>query len=127
MQSTLAQGFRTSVHARRDLTFGRWADLIAAADVVVLPGIAAGPITLLDVLAAGRPVIVPADPASVQLVVPASAGLVYRPGDVPAMAKALLRLLLDPALRTGMGCRAIEVARRYHREQLVPPRTGHEG
>ena len=124
MRKTLAQGFRTSVHVERDLTGERWADLIAAADVVV-PSVAAGPITLLDVLAAGRPVVVPADPVAVQLVVPASAGLVYRPGDVPAMARALLRLLASPALRTGMGCRASEVARRYQRQRMALHRAGY--
>jgi glycosyltransferase involved in cell wall biosynthesis len=125
MRRTLAQGFRTSVHVERDLTGERWAGLIAAADVVV-PGVMAGPITLLDVLAAGRPVVVPADPAAVQLVLPASAGLVYPPGDVPAMARALLRLLTSPALRTGMGCRAGEVARRHRRNRTAPHRTGHQ-
>ena len=124
MRKTLAQGFRTSVHVERDLTGERRADLIAAADVVV-PGVVAGPITLLDVLAAGRPVVVPADPVAVQLVVPASAGLVYRPGDVPAMARALLRLLASPALRTGMGCRASEVARRYQRQRMALHRAGY--
>ena len=124
MRKTLAQGFRTSVHVERDLTGERRADLIAAADVVV-PGVVAGPITLLDVLAAGRPVVVPADPVAVQLVVPASAGLVYRPGDVPAMARALLRLLASPALRTGMGCRASEVARRYQRQRMALQRAGY--
>lgn len=124
MRRTLAQGVRTSVHVEKDLT-ERWADLIAAADVVV-PSVAAGPITLLDVLAAGRPVVAPADPAAVEVIVPASVGLVYRSGDVPAMARALLRLLASPALRTGMGCRASEVARRYHRQPMAPQRAGHE-
>jgi glycosyltransferase involved in cell wall biosynthesis len=118
LRRTLAQGVRTSVHVERDLTGERWADLIAAADVVV-PSIVAGPITLLDVLAAGRPVVAPAAPAAVQLVVPTSVGLIYRPGDVPAMASALLRLLASPALRTGMGCRASEVARRQHRQRTA--------
>jgi glycosyltransferase involved in cell wall biosynthesis len=118
MRRTLAQGVRTSVHAARDHTEGRWADLIAAADVVV-PSVAAGPITLLDLLAAGRPVVAPADPAAVQLIVPASVGLIYRPGDVSGMARALLRLLTSPALRAGMGCRAREVARRHYRQQIA--------
>ena len=48
MRRALAQGVGTSVHVERDLTGERWADLIAAADVVV-PSVAAGPITLLDV------------------------------------------------------------------------------
>ena len=110
-ETTLAQGVRPSVHVERDLTGERWADLIAAADVVV-PSVAAGPITLLDVLAAGRPVVAPTDPAAVQLVVPASVGFVYRPGDVPAMARALLRLLVSPGItyRNGLSCQGSRAA-----------------
>lgn len=124
MRRTLAQGVRTSVHVEKDLTGERWADLIAAADVVV-PSAAAGPITLLNVLAAGRPVVAPVDPATAQLVVPTSVGLVYRPGDVSGMAPALLRLLASPALRTGMSCRAREVARRHHRQRMALQRAGY--
>ena len=122
LRRTLAQGVRTSVHVERDLTGERWADMIAAADVVV-PSVAAGPIMLLDVLAAGRPVVAPTEPAAVQLVVPSSVGLVYRPGDVSGMASALLRLLLSPELRTGMGFRAREVARRYQPQRMTQQRT----
>lgn len=108
----------------KDLTGGRWADLIAAADIVV-PSVAAGPVTLLGVLAAGRPVVVPADPAAVQLVVPSSIGLVYRPGDEIGMARALFRLLVSPALRNGMSCRAMEVARRHHWQRAALLQTGY--
>ncbi len=124
MRSALAQGVRTNVRMEKDLAGDRWADLIAAADIVV-PSIAAGPITLLDVLAAGRPVVAQADPAAVQLVVPSSVGLVYRQGDVIGMARALLRLLVSPDLRTGMGCRAREVARRHHRQRTALQQVGH--
>jgi glycosyltransferase involved in cell wall biosynthesis len=124
MRRALAQGVRTNVHMEKDLTRDRWADLIAAADIVV-PSVAAGPITMLDVLAAGRPVVAPADPAAVQLIVPSSVGLVYRQGDVIGMARALLRLLVSPAMRTGMGSRAREVARRHQWQQIALPRAGH--
>jgi glycosyltransferase involved in cell wall biosynthesis len=117
MRRSLAQGAGASVHVIRDLTEDRWPYLIAAADVVV-PNPTAKHTTLLDVLGAGRPVVGPADPAIVRLVVPASAGLIYRPGDVSGMAAALLRLLTTPALRHGMGCRARQVARRHHLQRL---------
>jgi len=113
LRRTLSQGVPTSVHVEKDLS-GRWAEVIAAADVVV-PSVTAGAITLLDVLAAGRPVVARADPAAVEVIVPASVGFVYRSGDVTGMARALLRLVIRPELRTGMGCRAIEVAQRHHR------------
>lgn len=124
MRRALAQGVRTNVHIDKDLTGERWAGLIAAADVVV-PSVTAGPITLLDVLAAGRPVVASADPAAVRLIVPSSVGLVYRQGDVTGMARALLRLLVSPALRTGMGCRAGEVAQRHRRLRTALQQAGH--
>jgi glycosyltransferase involved in cell wall biosynthesis len=124
MRRALAQGVRTNVHVEKDRTGERWADLIAAADVVV-PCVAAGPVTLLDVLAAGRPVVASADPAAVRLIVPSSVGLVYRQGDVTGMARALLRLLVSPALRTRMGCRAREVARRHQWQQTAQQQAGH--
>jgi glycosyltransferase involved in cell wall biosynthesis len=77
------------------------------------------PATVLDAMAAGRPLIAPANPATVQLVVAASAGLVYRQGDVSGMTAAFLRLLTTPALRYGMGCRAREVAQRQQLQHLV--------
>jgi glycosyltransferase involved in cell wall biosynthesis len=118
LRRSFAQGVGTSVHVIRDLPEDRWPYLIAAADVVV-PNIAPGYTPLLDVLGAGRPVVAPADPTTVRLVVPASAGLIYRPGDVSGMAGALLRLLTTPALRHGMGCRARTVARKYHLQRMA--------
>lgn len=122
LRRSFAQGVGTSVHVIRDLPEDRWQYLIAAADVVV-PNVAGVVTTLLDVLGAGRPVVAQADPTTVRLVVPASAGLIYRPGDVSGMAAALLRLLTTPALRHGMGCRARTVARRYHLRQMALCRT----
>jgi glycosyltransferase involved in cell wall biosynthesis len=118
MRRSLALGVGTGVHVMRDFTEDRWPSLLAAADVVV-PNVAAESITLLDVLGAGRPVVAPAHPTTVRLVVPTSAGLIYRPGDVPGMARALLRLLTTPALRHGMGCRARAVARKYRLQQMA--------
>jgi len=118
VRRSLAQGVGTSVHVIRDLTEDRWPYLIAAADVVV-PNNSAEHTTLLDVLGAGRPVVAQADPTTVRLVVPASAGLIYRPGDVSGMAAALLRLLTTPSLRHGMGCRARTVARKYHLQRMA--------
>jgi glycosyltransferase involved in cell wall biosynthesis len=118
LRRSFAQGAGTSVHVIRDLTEDRWPYLIAAADVVV-PNTAGEYNMLLDVLGAGRPVVAKADPTTVRLVVPASAGLIYRPGDVSGMAGALLRLLTTPALRHGMGCRARTVARKYRLQRIA--------
>jgi glycosyltransferase involved in cell wall biosynthesis len=114
VRRTFSQGARSSVHVVAE---ERWADLLAAADVVV-PSTGSGSRRLLEVLAAGRPVVAPVNPTTARLVVPSSAGLVYRPGDVSGMAGAVLRLLTTPALRDGMGRRAREVARRHHMQRI---------
>jgi glycosyltransferase involved in cell wall biosynthesis len=122
LRRSFGQGVGTSVHVIRDLPEDLWPYLIAAADVVV-PNIAGVTTTLLDVLGAGRPVVAQTDPTTVRLVVPASAGLIYRQGDVSGMAGALLRLLTTPALRHGMGCRARIVARKYHLQRMALSRA----
>lgn len=98
------QAFRNSSEDARSLQIG------AATLLVASP--ASGLAELLEVLAMGTPVVTPANPTAVRLVVPAVAGLVYRPGDVTAIAAAMLRLLTTPALRHGMSCRAAKVAQR---------------
>jgi glycosyltransferase involved in cell wall biosynthesis len=115
IRETSERAIGTSAHLTSDSCDDRWSEVVAGADVVVL-GSSSGLSTLLEVMAAGRAVVAPANPATVQLVVPAIAGLVYRQGDLPAMTAALLRLLTDPALRRGMGGRAINVARRHRLE-----------
>jgi glycosyltransferase involved in cell wall biosynthesis len=89
-----------------------WSNVVAAADVL-LPNPASGLIGLLDALAAGRAVVAAVDPTTFPVVVCSSVGLVYRPGDFSAMARALLRILTNPALRHGMSSRASDVARRH--------------
>lgn len=104
-------GVGSDVHMLKSCSPGWWPDIVAAADVVA-PGSEPGPISLADILSAGRPVVAPIAPATVRLVVPASAGLVYRRGDMSGMAASLLRLMTNPSLRYRMSCRAIEVGRR---------------
>jgi glycosyltransferase involved in cell wall biosynthesis len=121
-KSAAAAGFGTNVRTVRNVSGDQWSNLVAAADLVVLSS-SSSTTTLLDVLAAGRPVIAPDDPATVQLVVTGIAGLVYRPGDVCGMEKALLRLLTTPVLRRGMGGRARQVARRHRLETSMRNRV----
>jgi glycosyltransferase involved in cell wall biosynthesis len=111
LRTAYALGVGCDVHMIRNCSEGWWPDIVAAADVVA-PSHEPGPISLLDILSAGRPVVAPIDPATVRLVVPASAGLVYRRGDISGMAASLLRLMTNPGLRYRMACRALEVGRR---------------
>jgi glycosyltransferase involved in cell wall biosynthesis len=74
------------------------AGLLAEADVVVSASTAEGlGSTLLDALALGRP-IVAAAAGGVPEVLAGDAGLLVPPGDAPALAAAVARVLADPAL-----------------------------
>lgn len=93
-----------------------WSDLMAAADLVVSSA-ASGREALLAVMAEGKALVAPMEPETVRLILPASAGLVYRPGDVSAMTSAIFRLMTAPRLRHEIATRASAVARRQQLEQ----------
>jgi glycosyltransferase involved in cell wall biosynthesis len=88
------------------------ADLIHAADVVVLPYDSTEQVTsgvLVDAVAAGRPVIATAFPHAVELL-SGGAGIVVPHGDPSAIAAALRRVLTEPGLASSMGREARRLA-----------------
>ncbi|MGE0192657.1 MAG: glycosyltransferase [Planctomycetota bacterium] len=71
---------------------------LAAAEVAVLPSRTEGlPIALLEALAVGVPVVVTDVGAMAEVVEHGRAGLVVPPDDAAALARALTRVLADPA------------------------------
>ena len=71
---------------------------LAAAQVAVLPSRTEGlPIALLEALAVGVPVVVTDVGAMAEVVEHGRAGLVVAPGDAAALARAITRVLADPA------------------------------
>jgi phosphatidylinositol alpha-mannosyltransferase len=60
-------------------------------------------IVLLEAMAAGRPVVCSDIPGYREVVQPERQGPLVPPGDQPALAAALYRLLTDPALRARLG------------------------
>jgi glycosyltransferase involved in cell wall biosynthesis len=86
--------------------FGYLKDLrvcYAACDVVVLPSWHEGfPYSLLEGAAAGKPLI-GSDVPGIDSIVTKENGLLVAPGDVQALAQALLALKKDNALREHMG------------------------
>ncbi len=75
------------------------ADLLAAADLFVLPSLYEGlPLSVLEAMAARRPVVATAIGGTDEAVAHEETGLLVPPRDPPALAAAIRRLLHDPAL-----------------------------
>lgn len=80
------------------------ADLLAGADMLVLPSFAEGlPVVLMEALAAEVPVVATQIAGVPELVRDGVSGLIVPPGDEVALAGAIDRLLSDPDLCARMG------------------------
>ena len=85
---------------------------VAGADVVMLPYDSREQVTsgvLVEALAAGKPVIATGFPHAVELL-GGGTGFVVPHGDPAAMARALRRVLTEPALAARMGAQAAALA-----------------
>jgi glycosyltransferase involved in cell wall biosynthesis len=79
-------------------------DLLAAADVFVLPSLWEGmPYALIEAMAAGKPVICANVGGMEEAVTDGENGLLVRAGDSVALASAIARLVEDPGLRKRLG------------------------
>lgn len=102
-------GFRTDGRA-----------VIAALDVFLLTSAYEGlPVALLEALALGKPAVATAVGGVPEAVADGREGFLRGAGDTAALAKAVLRLLDDAALRQGMGERAHAAAERFSLERGV--------
>jgi glycosyltransferase involved in cell wall biosynthesis len=101
---------------RRDV-----ASIYAAADVVALTSANEGtPVTLIEAQAAGVPVVSTDVGGASDIVEDGESGLLVPPGDVDAIARALVRLGLDPELRARFGARGTQrTLGRYSVPRLV--------
>lgn len=118
-----ALGLRDRVHfagARADA-----AELIGGADLLVLPSTSEGtPAVILEAGARCVPVVATAVGGIPEIVRHGETGLLVEPGDRAALISAVLRLLGDSSLRTGMGRAAREtVSQKFSLNQAV---TGYE-
>ncbi|HYT82904.1 MAG TPA: glycosyltransferase family 4 protein [Gemmatimonadales bacterium] len=74
------------------------ANVLAAADIFVLPSLSEGlPLALLEAMTAGRPIVASAVGEVPVALVAGAAGLLVPPGDPAALASALDRLLTNPS------------------------------
>jgi glycosyltransferase involved in cell wall biosynthesis len=85
---------------------------IATCDVLVQPSLSEGlPNAVLEAMAAGRPVIASRVGGVPELVVDGETGLLVPPGDPGALARAIVALLDDSALRARLGTAAVRRTR----------------
>jgi glycosyltransferase involved in cell wall biosynthesis len=77
-------------------------------------GIGWSPLKLYEMMATGIPVVVTDLPGQCEVVESARAGLVIRPGDAAALARAVARLVRDPARSRAMGRRGHERVVQQH-------------
>ena len=87
---------------------------VALAPYPALDGFYYSPLKLLEYMGAGRAIIASRICQAGELVEDGETGLTVPPGDVEALAGAMLRLAGDPDLRAALGARAAEVAHREH-------------
>lgn len=101
---------------RRDIP-----DVVAALDVVVLPSYwEAMPLALLEAMAAAKPVIATAVHGSAEAVIDNETGLLVPPGDAPALAAAICRVLGDRTLAHRLGQAArLEIRQRFDVHETV--------
>ncbi len=83
-------------------------DVLAAADIFVLPSLWEGlPIGLLEAMAMGKAVVATRVDGTREVLVDGDNGLMTEPGDIKALAGAILKLSADEALRKSLSNKAI--------------------
>lgn len=108
-------GFRTDI-----------SDLLAAADLVVLPSLREGlSITLLEAMAAGKSIVATNIGSHRELAAQAEMAYLVPPADAPALCEAILRVAHDRALMTQLGRAARHLFEtRYTEERMLTRYTG---
>lgn len=99
-----------TVHGWLDARAG--AELLSRADIFVLPSYAEGlPMALLEAMASGAAVITSPVGSIAEVITDDDTGLLVPPGDVPALAEALTRLVTDSPTRERLAVAARERVR----------------
>ena len=98
------------------------AEVLAIADVVAVPSTRPDPLpnSAIEALAAGKPVVAAAHGGLPEIVRDRTTGLLVRPGDPAALARALRELADDPQRRAAMGqAAAADAHERFGGERML--------
>jgi 1,4-alpha-glucan branching enzyme len=90
-------------------------ELLAAADVVVIPSIygEGQPSVLLEAMASGKPIVASVADWSLDMIMPGENGLLVEPGDSTGLGNAIITLLEDSALSARMASINRDEAKKY--------------
>ena len=100
------------------------AAVLAAADIFVLPSQFEGlPMSVIEAMLTALPVVATNIRGPREQVIDGETGLLVPPGDIPALANALRRLVQDAAQRRRMGAAGRDLALRVYDERMVVART----
>jgi glycosyltransferase involved in cell wall biosynthesis len=89
-------------------------ELLACADVIVLPSLAEGlPLAVLEAMAAHRPVVATAVGDVTDAIRTGETGILVQPGDSGALVSAIRELLADSELAARLGDAAAAYGRRH--------------
>lgn len=92
------------------------ATLLSTADIIVLPSrIENLPMSVIEGMAAGLAVVATPVGAVPDIIIDGKTGILVEPGDATALAAALERVIVDPALRERLG----GAAREFHARELA--------
>ena len=80
-------------------------------------------LAVLEAWACGTAAVLPAHGAFPELVEDTGGGLLCQPNDVPALAEAIKRLILDPAAAAEHGRRAQQAVHHRHRSDMTARQT----
>ncbi|MGH2538637.1 MAG: glycosyltransferase family 4 protein, partial [Candidatus Promineifilaceae bacterium] len=115
-----AQRLEAAVSITGLVAQSRVPELLAAADVAVLPypqlpkELWFSPLKLYEYMGAGKAIVASRSGQIAEVIEDGQNGVLVAPGDVPALAQAIARLLRDPAERDKLGANARQTALERH-------------
>jgi len=112
--------FRDSIPAKDVPPLLAGADIILVTLKVYIPG--AVPSKLYEAMASGRPVVLVASGEAAEIVRESQAGIVVKPGDIPALAETIRTLYSQPELRRTYGENGRRAAEQYFDRSMIATR-----